>query len=84
MNPQPPRGIKGPRRPRLESARILTATDSRRRLLETVLVSRNPPRLKQVYGRAFLIHLNRGDVGLATVFARAFLMAKNGDGIDQA
>ncbi|MEE9519796.1 MAG: hypothetical protein V3V93_06000 [bacterium] len=47
-------------------------------------MSRNPPRIKQVYSRAFLIHLNRGDVELATVFARAFLMAKNGNGIDQA
>lgn len=35
--------------------------------------------LKQVYGRAFLIHVNRGDVELARVFARAFLMAENGN-----
>ncbi|MFQ6012366.1 MAG: hypothetical protein ACE5LS_01805 [Thermoplasmata archaeon] len=39
--------------------------------------------MRQVYGRAFLIQLNRGDVELARVFARAFLMAENGNGNGQ-
>lgn len=34
--------------------------------------------MKKVYGRAFLIHLHRGDVELATVFAKAFLLSENG------
>ncbi len=44
----------------------------------------NPPRLRQVYGRAFLIQLDRGDMELAKVFARAMLIAGNGNGNDQA
>ncbi|MFQ5907957.1 MAG: hypothetical protein ACE5JE_03890 [Thermoplasmata archaeon] len=42
-------------------------------------MSSNPPGLKQVYGRAFLIQLDRGDVELARVFARAMLLT-NGNG----
>ncbi len=34
--------------------------------------------MKRVYGKAFLIHLNRGDVEMATVFAKAFLLTPNG------
>ncbi|MFQ5838414.1 MAG: hypothetical protein ACE5HJ_06490 [Thermoplasmata archaeon] len=34
--------------------------------------------MKKVYGRAFLIHLEKGDVELATVFAKAFLLSENG------
>lgn len=41
--------------------------------------SPSSPSMKRVYGKAFLIHLNRGDVEMAQVFARAFLMAKNGE-----
>lgn len=37
-----------------------------------------PAGMKKVYGRAFLIHLHRGDVELATVFAKAFLLSENG------
>lgn len=37
-----------------------------------------PPSLKSVYGKAFLIHLDRGDMEMARVFARAFLLSKNG------
>ncbi|MEE8199100.1 MAG: hypothetical protein V3R48_05240 [Thermoplasmata archaeon] len=44
----------------------------------------NPPRIRQVYGRAFLIQLDRGDMELANVFARAMLIAENGNGNDQA
>ncbi|MEE9236423.1 MAG: hypothetical protein V3U52_01340 [Thermoplasmata archaeon] len=34
--------------------------------------------MKRVYGKAFLIHLDRGDVEMAAVFAKAFLLSKNG------
>ncbi|MFQ5986393.1 MAG: hypothetical protein ACE5KQ_03455 [Thermoplasmata archaeon] len=47
-------------------------------------MSVNPPRLKQVYARAFLIQLDRGDLELGRVFARAMLIAKNGNGNNQA
>lgn len=32
--------------------------------------------LKKVYSKAFLIHLDRGDVDTARVFAKAFLLTK--------
>lgn len=34
--------------------------------------------MKKVYGKAFLIHLDRGDIETATVFAKAFLLTRNG------
>lgn len=34
--------------------------------------------MKAVYGKAFLIHLHRGDEEMARVFAKAFLLSKNG------
>lgn len=34
--------------------------------------------MKNVYGRAFLIHLDKGDVEMAKVFAKAFLLSRNG------
>lgn len=37
-----------------------------------------PSGMRKVYGRAFLIELEQGDEELARVFARAFLLAKNG------
>lgn len=42
------------------------------------MTSSSSPSMKKVYGKAFLIHLNRGDVEMAKVFARAMLLAENG------
>ncbi len=33
--------------------------------------------MKKVYGKAFLIHLDRGDIKTARVFAKAFLLTGN-------
>lgn len=34
--------------------------------------------MKKVYGKAFLIHLDKGDVETAQVFAKAFLLTGRG------